>query len=353
MIELVQHGVVDHDGWVEPVDGARAVVEQVGNRIELFLAVDRKVRALGQVLADQPVGVLTRASLPWTVRVTEVHHHARVGRQLSVARHLLALVVGQGLAHRLSDAAQLGREAFQGRGGRRIGQLDQHHQARAAFEQNAHRRTVACAFDEVALPVAGEGPVSGLGWAHMNAQQIGHLAPAVLAPAAWHALGFGPAQTGNEILAQLALGHGVDAGVDALVGDAALGFIGPHELECARDLRGRPTLRQEVLDDTKEHGVGGQLGVFAAFEASASGTQASGAGIIGSRCVGRRCGSIRPGAKARQFAGDGRRRAVQRPRDLARRAVVRLHHHDRRSFFSSELFVVLAHRGTLPAGCCT
>lgn len=53
MIELVQHGLVDDDRRVEAVDGTRAVVEQVGNRIELRLAVNRQVGAFGQVLADQ------------------------------------------------------------------------------------------------------------------------------------------------------------------------------------------------------------------------------------------------------------------------------------------------------------
>src|SRR3990167_47873 len=64
LIELVQHGLVDADGRVEAVDGARAGVEQVGDRIELLLAADREVRALGQELADQPVGVLAGAALP-------------------------------------------------------------------------------------------------------------------------------------------------------------------------------------------------------------------------------------------------------------------------------------------------
>ena len=95
MIEFVQHGLVDGDGRVEPMDGSRAGVEQVGNGIELLLAVHGQVRALGQVLADQSVGVLAGAPLPRAVRVTEVHHHTRVGCQLSVARHLLALIVGQ------------------------------------------------------------------------------------------------------------------------------------------------------------------------------------------------------------------------------------------------------------------
>lgn len=76
MIELVQQGLVDHDGRVEAVDGTRAVVEQVGNGIELLLAVDGQVGALGQVLAYQAV------SLPATmakIRVDSPWHWSSAG----------------------------------------------------------------------------------------------------------------------------------------------------------------------------------------------------------------------------------------------------------------------------------
>src|SRR5690554_3273798 len=88
--ELFQHGLVDGDRRVEAVDGARAVVEPVGDRIELFLAVDRQVRALGQVLAQQTVDVLATAPLPRTARVAEVDPDAGGLSQLRVARHFLA-----------------------------------------------------------------------------------------------------------------------------------------------------------------------------------------------------------------------------------------------------------------------
>ena len=59
-MELVQHRLADADGRVEAVDGTRAVVEQFDNGIELCLAVDGQVRAFGQVLTYQAVGVLNR-----------------------------------------------------------------------------------------------------------------------------------------------------------------------------------------------------------------------------------------------------------------------------------------------------
>lgn len=351
LTDFVQHSLVDGDRLVETVDGARTGVEQVSNRIKLPLAVDEQVRALRQVMTDQSVVVFAGTPLPRAVGIAEVNLHTHVVRQLGMARHILSLVVGQGLAHGLSNAAQVGRETLQHRGSRRIDQLDQHHQARTAFEQYTHSRAVARPLDEIALPVAGEFPVIGLGRAHMDAQQVGHLAPAVLAPPACHALGLCTAQTGEQLLAQLAFLHGIDAGVDGFVRDGAEGFIEPHKLQCACDLQGRPTLRQEVLNDTEKHGVAGQLGAFAAFEASALFKHTGCAGDVYARGIGRQRWSIRPRAKARQFAGDGRKRTAQRQSDLSCRAVARLHHHDRRTCFSRHFFVILADRGTSPAGC--
>ena len=115
MTDFSQHSLVHADGRVEAVNGPGPAVELVGNRIELLLAVDRQVHALGQILSNEPVDVLETAQMPRAVRVAEVHLHACVGRQLRVPGHLLALVVRQRLAHRLGNAAQLGRKAFQRR----------------------------------------------------------------------------------------------------------------------------------------------------------------------------------------------------------------------------------------------
>ena len=39
--------------------------------------------------------------------------------------------------------------------------------------------------------------------------------------------------------------------------------------------------------------------------------------------------------------------------DVARKALLVLHHHDRRSLFRGEMFVVHSHAGTLLDRCCT
>jgi len=71
-------------------------VQAIGDAIEIFLAEDAEVRALGQALSDEPVGVLAGAALPGAVRAR------RDGLQLLVS-------LGPLYAHtlRLSVALQI------------------------------------------------------------------------------------------------------------------------------------------------------------------------------------------------------------------------------------------------------
>ena len=54
-------------GNVEPC--SRACVQAMGDGVQLALRVPRQVRTLGQVLAQQPMGVLVGAALPGAVRI--------------------------------------------------------------------------------------------------------------------------------------------------------------------------------------------------------------------------------------------------------------------------------------------
>lgn len=67
---FLHHFAHDFDGTFEVEAFARAHVQLQGDGIQLLLAVSRQVRALGQVLADQPVDVFVAAALPRAVRVT-------------------------------------------------------------------------------------------------------------------------------------------------------------------------------------------------------------------------------------------------------------------------------------------
>ena len=63
LVKTLQHGPIDTDRWKVAVDRPGPLVESLGDRIELFLAVDGPVRALWEVLAKATVDVL--AGAPW------------------------------------------------------------------------------------------------------------------------------------------------------------------------------------------------------------------------------------------------------------------------------------------------
>jgi hypothetical protein len=86
---------------VEGVCGAWSVVKAICDDVEAGLGVDRKIGALGHVLAPQSTGVLAAAALPEAVGVAEVDLHTRTGGELATPSHLPDLVVGQAAAHRL------------------------------------------------------------------------------------------------------------------------------------------------------------------------------------------------------------------------------------------------------------
>lgn len=223
---------------MEGVSGARPAIQTVGNGIEFILTVDRKVRAFGQILSQQPVGVFAGAPLPWTVRVAEVHFHAGRGGELFMSRHFFALVVGEALPQWLGNRIEFGGEARQRRSGGGIFHLRKQHQAAGPFDQNAYRGLVACALDEVAFPVPRQHPVLDFRRPHMNTDHARNLSAPVCASCTRHARAVTMAQAGNELSAQFAARLGVDGRVDGFVRNLLGRVSRIHTLECARYLLG-------------------------------------------------------------------------------------------------------------------
>ena len=82
--------------WFGEFEGlAGAVVEEERDVVEVELRMDGQVGALGQVLAQEAVGVLVAAALPGAVGVAEEHRDAGGHAEPGVAGHLGALVPGQ------------------------------------------------------------------------------------------------------------------------------------------------------------------------------------------------------------------------------------------------------------------
>jgi len=77
---------------------AVTIVEGCGDWDEAIGAMPAQVRAFGEVLPQQTVGILIRPSLPWTMGIAEVDRQARVDPELGVLSHLHSLVPGQRFA---------------------------------------------------------------------------------------------------------------------------------------------------------------------------------------------------------------------------------------------------------------
>ncbi len=142
-------------GKVETLPRAR--VEAMRDGVQFTLRVPRQVRALRQVLAQQPVGVLVRAALPRTIRISKEDLDGKPVGELRVLGPLFPTIIGQGFAQQGGHMPEFLGEAFAGT--RRIRPLHpgQDDQTCGPIHQGANSRPVAGALDEVAFPVAGCG----------------------------------------------------------------------------------------------------------------------------------------------------------------------------------------------------
>src|SRR4051794_41009977 len=236
----------------------RPAVQRRGHSGKSFRAVHAQVSALGEVLPQQPVGVLVRAALPGAVGIAEVDLHASIDPQLRVLAQLRSLIPGQrasqlfgqggdrardGVAHRLSPmpgerGPVLGAHAAAM--ARHAGQVKQDGEPRRALHQRANRRA-AQPHDEVPLPVARHGPIGRLGRTLAD-QDLGRDAgPAPFAAARpRHPQGPPGAQAGGQLAAQRPAALHVQGLVDSLVADPHGLIVGEVEPQAAGDLLRAP-----------------------------------------------------------------------------------------------------------------
>ena len=220
-----------------------------------------KVGALGEVLPEEPVGVLVAAALPGGSRVGEVDVEIRRDAERAVFCHLGALVPGQRLPKRCRQVPDCGdqrvAESFRVSFATEVGQ---HHEASRPLDQGGDRGAAQSADDEVALPVAGN--LSGLDLGRSFADWP-HLIDEPLTPSVWLLSRFpGDAtspQLRSELPSQLATGVDVDRLVDRLRAH-------PHLLrawevfdQSIADLLGRPLPRKLPLNVGAEPVVGGDF----------------------------------------------------------------------------------------------
>src|SRR3954462_12466918 len=83
-------------GRCSPAKGlSRPAVEGDRHGCKVLGAVHAEVGALWKVLAQQPIGVLVRATLPRAVGIAEVDRHASLDPELGVLGHFRSLIPGQ------------------------------------------------------------------------------------------------------------------------------------------------------------------------------------------------------------------------------------------------------------------
>jgi len=156
-------------------------VEPIGDGVQLPLGVARQVGPLGQVLAQQAIGILVGPTLPGAVGIGKEDLDRETVRQPLMFRHLFAPIVGQCFPQRGMDMSELLGEPLVRTDGICAGHSGQQHQPRGPFHQGAHSRAIASAFQQVAFPVARHGPGGHVGRPFRDRSHVGNLAPAVSA----------------------------------------------------------------------------------------------------------------------------------------------------------------------------
>lgn len=122
-------------------------------------------------------------------------------------------------------------------------------------------RSASTPTEELRSPprVARHESVCDLGRSHVDADHLGNLGRACSAPqsAAGGCCGLGAGMPAEP--AQLALGVRVDGAMGRLVRDVQFAVLGPHALECPRNLLRRPTPAQHVRYQRPQRAVGIEL----------------------------------------------------------------------------------------------
>lgn len=317
----------------------RPVVEQIGNRVQRDLIMNGQIGALGKHLPEQPVGVLAGPSLPGAVGVAKVHPHVGVASKLTMPCHLLALVVGQGLTHRLSDLVELEGEGSQRRFRGRIRHPGKQYQARGALHQHADGGLVASALDEVAFPVTRHDTIGHLRRPEVDAHHLRDLATSILSCRARLTPAPALPQAGDQLFAQLPLGVRVDGAVDGLVRDMQFGSVGPHAAQCVRDLLWRPQPSEHVCNQRPRRSVGIKL---------ANGPSTGAARLIGGLSSARSVLTRR--RVTRQLAAEGAGAAAQGRFNGSQAHALQPHRRQRHALFSLHLLESSGHLHTLPDG---
>src|ERR1700689_2225960 len=217
---------------------ARPAVEGCGHRQKVVYSVRAQVRALREVLSQQPIGILVRSSLPRAVRLAEVDVQAGINPQLCVLAHLRPLVPGQRTSELLGQREHRARNDVAHRFGavpreswpvlltrcRSMSlhrwQVEQHREACRPFNKGTDRGAIE-ADDQIPFPVSRYRAIFYLGRTLADEDLGGHerLAPPTRARSR-HPQSSASSQALRQLALQRTSALNVERLVDRLVADA-------------------------------------------------------------------------------------------------------------------------------------
>ena len=230
-------------------------VQPPGNGIQLALRVGREVRALGQILAEQAIGIFIGPPLPRAMRIGKEHLDGQPLGQLLMFRHLFPSIIGQRFPQRGGDVSELLGKSVARTLRLRPLKPSQDNQARGPLDQGPDGRGIAGSLDQVAFPVTWDGASRDFGGALGKEGHVGDLPSSIRSSRPGPARFARLTQCGQQFAAQGAAGQHVQLRVYGLSREAFLhvGRILPSE--ATGNLFGRIPLGQSCSDIAPQPGI--------------------------------------------------------------------------------------------------
>ena len=199
-------------GKVETFPGT--CIQPMGHGVQLSLSVARQVRPLGQVLAQQPVGILVGASLPRRMGIGKEHLNLELLRQALVFRHLFASIVRQRFPQEGRYVPELLGEALAGTTCIRPVHPGEDDEAGSPLNQCADGRAIVRPLQEVPFPVPRNLATGDFSGSVRNRCHIGELTAPIRPSRPWPTRLTGLPQRGQQFAAQGPTGQHIQGRID-------------------------------------------------------------------------------------------------------------------------------------------
>ena len=210
-----------------------------------YLAIGdlRKVCTLRKELAYKTVHVLVGSTLPWTVRICEVHLDLCLFGKQAVLRHFLALIIGHRQAKVFWKPFHDISESFAYRLCIVAVQPHQQQVATRSLSQRAQGRPVARSHDQVPFPVSRNGTILYFRWTFMNTDLLRDFAALLRTTRSRFTARTLTPQVLRQLLLQRSFALNIKVGIDRFVRDMHDWMRGKPAFECSGNLLWRPVPR--------------------------------------------------------------------------------------------------------------